>query len=83
MKMLAFAMIIVFLTFLGLGVKFSRWEQVSKICCIQLLASTIQLLCISTHETLLHVTLKGKPEIFVDINVCLSFLVFPACLARV
>ena len=27
MKMLVFAMVIVFLTFLGLGIKFSRWGK--------------------------------------------------------
>ena len=54
--MLVFAMVIVFLTFLGLGIKLSRWgknslggvkiHQVgtseSKICQVQLLTSTIQ-----------------------------------------
>ena len=69
--MLVFAMIIMFLTFLGLGVKFSRWgknppgghKRDSKMCCVQLLRSTIQLLCINVPETLLHVTLKGLAEI--------------------
>ena len=60
MRMSVFAMIIVFLTFLGLGVKFFRWGKNSlggenplgghkldsKMCWVQLLTSTTKLLCI-------------------------------------
>ena len=80
-KMLVLAMVIVFLTFLGLGIKFSGWgknslggvkihqvgtsETVRYV--VQLLTSTIQSLCISIPETLLHVTLKRRAEISADI----------------
>ena len=80
--MLLFAMIIVFLTFLGLGLKFFRWGKNSLrgvrihqvgtrktviICFVQLLISTIQFLFISIPETLLHMTLKRQVEISADI----------------
>ena len=65
MKVLTFPMIIVFLTFLGLGVKFSRWGknslggvklyQVGKsetIKCVgSNLTSAIKVLCTSIRET--------------------------------
>ena len=93
--MLVFAMIIVFLTFLGLGIKFSRWgknslggvkihqvgtsETVRYVRSSQLLTSTIQSLCISILETLLHVTLKRRAEISADIFARLLRYFFLSC----
>ena len=82
MAMLRFAMIIVFLILLGLGVKFSRWGKNSldgvkihmvdpsetvKMCWVQLLTSSIQFLYITIPESLLDVTLKRRAEIPADI----------------
>ena len=75
MKMLVFAMIIMFLTLLELGVIFFRWginsfggvKAYSKICCVQLFTSAIKFLCIGILETLLHVTLKRRAKISADI----------------
>ena len=94
-KMLIFALIIVFLTFLGLRVKFSRWDknslggqkihQVDTSETIKCVKSSFDiynsLLCIIKHETLLDVTLKGRGEISALIFPCL--LRFSTCLARI
>ena len=55
-----------------IGVKLSSWgknslggqKQDSKMCWVQLLPSTIQFLCISIPQILLHVTLKRQAEIW-------------------
>ena len=93
-KMLAFAMIIVFLTFLGLGIKFSRWgknpldgvkihqvdtSETVRYVRVQLLTSTIQSLCISIPENLLHVTQKRRAEISADIFARLLRYFFLSC----
>ena len=75
MKMLVFAANTVFLTFLGLGVKFPGWGKNSpswhkwdrKMCWIQLSISSIQFLCISILETSLYVTMKRRAAISADI----------------
>ena len=92
--MLVFAMVIVFLTFLGLWIKFSRWGKNSlggvKIHQVgtsetvryvrsSTLTSTIQFLCISIPETLLHVTLKRRAEISADIFARLLRYFFLSC----
>ena len=46
---------------------------------VQLLTSTIQFLCVSIFETLLHVTLRGRGEISADIFAGL-FAVVPLVL---
>ena len=71
---------------LRIGVKFSRWgknpphgHKRDKTFWVQLLTSTIQLLCINIPGTLLHVTLKRRAEISTDI-FSPSFAVFPLLL---
>ena len=58
MKMLVVAIIIVFLTSIGQGVKNSRWGNLlswnkrgSKMCWVQCMISAIQFLCISTETS--------------------------------
>ena len=63
---------IVFLTILASEVKYSRWIKNSlggvKIHQVRTIeTSTIQCLCISISETLLHVTIRRQAEISTDI----------------
>ena len=77
--MLVFAMVIVFLTFLGLGLKFSRWGKNSL--------GGIKIHQVGTSETvryvksssLLHVTLKRRAEISADIFARLLQYFFLSC----
>ena len=91
-KMLVFAMVIVFLTFLGLGIKFSRWGKNSlggvkftrwaQVRQYDMLGSALDIynsLCISIPETLLHVTLKRRAEISTDIFARLLRYFFLSC----
>ena len=56
-------MVIVSVIFLGSGVKVRQYKCVG----VQLLKSTIQFLCVSILETLLHLTLNRRAEMSADI----------------
>ena len=45
----------------------SGHKRDSKMCCVQLMASTVQFLCIIILESLLHMTMKRRAEISADI----------------